>query len=86
MKEHCRMISMIPNVFAGGARMDWSDPYDNVPDATDCQIDGYDDGQNGPFDQERHEEYIVNMTRDVSRFNQPYYEAFIHGCIHAGNT
>jgi len=25
---------------------------DNVPDAPDCQIDGYDDGQNGPFDQD----------------------------------
>ena len=77
------MISMISNVVAGGAGRDWSE---YVPDAPDCQIDGYDDGQNGPFDQERHEECIVNITRDVSRFNEPYYEAFIHSCRHAGNT
>lgn len=38
------MLLIIPNVYAGGARSDWSDHYDNVPGAPKCWQDGYDDG------------------------------------------
>lgn len=36
-----------------------------------------------PFDQDRHKQCIFDIP---SRFNQPYYEAFVFGCIEAGNT
>jgi hypothetical protein len=35
----------VPQVYAGGARSDWSDHYDNIPGAPECWQDGYDDGQ-----------------------------------------
>ncbi|MGH9984057.1 MAG: hypothetical protein ACRD8W_08885 [Nitrososphaeraceae archaeon] len=83
------IMLIVPNVYAGGARSDWSDHYDNIPGAPKCWQDGYDDGQNGPFDQVRHEECIVDIPEDIkygSEFNEPYYEAFIYGCQDAGNT
>jgi hypothetical protein len=80
------MLTIVPNVYAGGARMDWSDHYDDYPGASDCWIDGYDDGLENPFDQDRHKDCIFDIPKSVSNFNKPYYEAFIHGCRHAGNT
>lgn len=81
------IVSISANsAFAGGARSDWSDHYDSVPGAPQCWQDGYDDGQNGPFDQGRHEECIFDIPQDVTSFNEPYYEAFIYGCIDGGNT
>jgi hypothetical protein len=80
------IVFLVPQVYAGGARSDWSDHYDNIPGAPECWQDGYDDGQNDSFDQDRHEECIFDVPEEVSNFNEPYYEAFIHGCRHAGNT
>ena len=37
-------------------RSDWSDYYDPIPESPKCWQDGYDDGLNNPFDQDRHEE------------------------------
>ena len=79
-------LLLVPNVYAGGARSDWSDHYDNYPGAPKSWQDGYDDGLENPFDQGRHEECIFDVPKDVSNFNKPYYEAFVHGCIDAGNT
>jgi hypothetical protein len=80
------LMVLVPNVFAGGARSDWSDHYDNIPGTPECWQDGYDDGLDHPFDGDRHRECIFDIPKEVSDFNQPYYEAFVHGCIDAGNT
>lgn len=47
------MLTTIPNVYAGGARSDWSDFYDNVEGAPKCWHDGYIDGRDHPFDHDR---------------------------------
>jgi hypothetical protein len=80
------LMLTISNVYASGARSDWSDHYSDYEGAPECWQDGYDDGQNGPFDQGRHKECVFDIPKDVSNFNEPYYEAFVHGCRHAGNT
>lgn len=88
---------LVPNVYAGGARMDWSDEYDMIGEkegrkATDCWINGYDDGLDHPFDQHRHKECQFDIPKEASgvgkgRLGQPYYEAFIYGCMDVeGNT
>ena len=80
------LMLLVPNVYAGGARSDWSDHYDNVEGAPKCWQDGYDDGLDHPFDQDRHKECTFDIPKNVSNFNKPYYEAFIYGCQDAGNT
>jgi hypothetical protein len=73
------MTMILPsNLFAGGPRMDWDERYENIPGAPQCWIDGFDDGQNGPFNHNRNEEC-------VDKGNQ-YYRAFLVGCEDAGNT
>lgn len=54
------------------------DRYDNVPGATECWVDGFDDGQNGPSSPSRNNEC-------TDKGNQ-YYEGFMHGCKDVGNT
>ena len=81
------MLLLVPNVYAGGARSDWSDHYDNYDGAPKCWQDGYDDGLDHPFDQDRHKECVFDIPEEVSKFNKPYYEAFVHGCLEVeGNT
>lgn len=46
--------------------------------APECQVDGFDDGQNNPFDHDRNKEC-------EDKGNQSY-RAFIVGCKEAGNT
>jgi hypothetical protein len=75
----------VPSIFSSGARSDWSDFYDNVQGAPQCWQDGYDDGQNSDFSQNRHKECQFNIEEHPD-FGEPYYEAFIHGCRHAGNS
>jgi hypothetical protein len=43
-----------------------------------CYNDGYDDGQNNPFDQDR--------NKGCDDYSQAYYDGFIEGCISADNT
>jgi hypothetical protein len=44
----------------------------------DCYDDGYEDGRNNPFDQER--------SQGCNDYGRSYYEGFIAGCESAGNT
>jgi hypothetical protein len=55
---------------------------------TDCSNDGYRDGQNNPFDQERNEECeeLNEKTGTNEGEESTYYLSFIDGCIEAGNT
>lgn len=68
----------IPNVYASGAARDYDEAYEDVPGAPECWYDGYEDGQNNPFNEDRNEE-----CKDKG--NQ-YYRAFIHGCKAANNS
>jgi hypothetical protein len=60
-----------------GAELDFRESkYANSQDYRDsCRDTGYDDGRNGPFDNDKYDE--------CGRF---YYDAFIDGCISADNT
>lgn len=73
------MISSIQFVFAGGSERDYDEAYEDIPGANECWFDGYADGQDHPFNQDRYE-----GCKDKG--NQ-YYRAFIHGCLSVdGNT
>ena len=69
----------VSNDYAGGARSNWSDFYDNVEGAPECWQDGYDGSLNHPFNQARHKECQFDIE-EYPDFGEPYYEAFIHGC------
>lgn len=58
--------------YAGGAAFDHDEAYEDIPGANECWYDGYEDGQNNPFSQDRNEEC-------EDKGNQ-YYRAFLHGC------
>ncbi len=45
-----------------------------------CEADGYEAGQDGPFSQELYE------TCQGIGAGDAYYDAFIEGCMDAGNT
>jgi hypothetical protein len=72
-------LSFLPNIYASGARSDWSEKYDNVPGAPQYWQDGYDDGLESPFSQNRHDECTFEA-------GEPYLEAWMYGCIDGGNT
>lgn len=80
------MLMLVPNVYAGGPRGDWFGEYADVPGAVQCWYDGYDDGQENPFDQDRHKECIFDEIgfKEEDR-HKPYYKAFIIGCVYADN-
>jgi hypothetical protein len=48
----------IQSAYAGGPRMDWDERYEDIPGATDCWVDGFDNGLENPIDQERNEECV----------------------------
>jgi hypothetical protein len=50
----------IQSAYAGGPRMDWDERYEDIPGAPECWVDGFDDGQNNPFDHGRNEECEAN--------------------------
>lgn len=78
-------VSLVQYANAGGARSDWSDFYDNVEGAPQCWQDGYEDGLDHPFNQDIHKQCQFDIEGHPD-FGKPYYEAFIYGCIDAGNT
>lgn len=68
----------ITNVYATGAELDFDeDEYANSAEyKASCGNAGYDDGQNGGFDNSKHDE--------CGKF---YYDAFVEGCMQVeGNT
>lgn len=67
-----------PAIFASGPERDYDEAYEDVPGAPECWYDGYEDGQDNPFNHDRNKECI-------DKGNQ-YYRAFIHGCMAADNT
>jgi hypothetical protein len=43
----------IPSVYAGGPRYDYDEAFENVPGSPECWTDGFDDGANESFDEDR---------------------------------
>ena len=82
------LVLLTPYVYAGGPREDWPDIYGEMGDegdrAAECWVSGFDDGQNNPFNQDRHKECLFDTENSYA--NKPYYEAFKVGCRDAGNT
>jgi hypothetical protein len=73
-------IALQQTVFATGAARDYDEAYEDVPGAPECWYDGYEDGQNNGFNQDRNEECGSDK-------GDQYYRAFIHGCKSVeGNT
>ena len=64
------VVSIMQLSYAGGARSDWSDFYDTVEGAPECWQDGYDDGLDHPFDQDRHNECQFNIEEHPD-FGEP---------------
>lgn len=50
------MVSGIISAFASGPRHDYDERYEDVPGAPECWTDGFDDGVNDSFDEDRDEE------------------------------
>ena len=66
---------------------DWS--QGNIDALVDCTDQGYDDGQNGPFNHDKFrqcEALSESIDSNLEGEKSTYYEAFINGCIDAGNT
>lgn len=83
------LMLLVPLVWGSGARMDWSDKYDDIAGAPECWVDGYDDGQDNPFSQDKHKECLFDVEQSDSELccnGRPYYEGFMYGCMDAGNT
>jgi hypothetical protein len=80
------MLTIVPNVYAGGARNDWPDAYKEIEGTAECWRNGYDDGLDHPFDQDRHKECIFDVGGTDTNIDKPYYHAFKIGCQDAGNT
>jgi hypothetical protein len=60
-----------------GSSSEWSN--ENIDALVDCTDQGYDDGQNNQFEH--------NKFRQCEALSEStYFEAFINGCIDAGNT
>lgn len=71
--------SFIPNVYASGARGDTDEKYDGIPGAGDCWAEGYDIGLEFSINKDRLKECETSI-------GNPYFDAFVYGCIDAGNT
>jgi hypothetical protein len=74
-------LMFVPAFVLAGDKYDWPETYDrlNDPQVFSCWENGFDDGQNDDFSQNRHDSCQFNV-------GQPYYEAFIIGCKNAGNS
>ncbi|MGH9987662.1 MAG: hypothetical protein ACRD8W_27285, partial [Nitrososphaeraceae archaeon] len=52
-----------------------------------CSDDGYEDGKNNPFDQERNQECDeLDKSFGVEVSQSTYYQAFMKGCMDSGNS
>lgn len=75
-------LLLVPNVYAGD-KYDWPEKYDDLPEGSPvlkCWTDGFVDGEDHPFNDERSQECQFDI-------GSPYYEAFKAGCMSVeGNT
>lgn len=71
------LMVLVPNVYAGGPRLDWSEDYEDIPGATDCWVDGFDAGFAGKYDKDRAQE-----CNDIP--GDQYNASWIYGCKDAG--
>jgi hypothetical protein len=81
------LLIMIPtNVFAIDNPTRFSDA--DFEALTDCSNQGYNDGQNGPFDHEENRECeeLNEKTGTNESMESRYYLSFMDGCIEANNT
>ena len=77
-------LSFIPNVYAGGPRLDYDEKYEalgqeNMDWVVNCWADGYDDGF----------EWTMTMERAdgcENSIGNPYLEAWTYGCIDTNET
>ncbi len=70
-----------------GSSSEWSN--ENIDALVDCTDQGYDDGQNNQFDHNKFrqcEALSESIDSNLEGEKSTYYEAFINGCIDAGNT
>ena len=69
-----------------GSSEGWSN--ENIDALIDCTDQGYDDGQNNQFDHNKFrqcEALSESIDSNLEGEKSTYYEAFINGCIDAGN-
>lgn len=71
------LILLVPNVYAGGARGDYDERYEDVPGAPECWLDGFDAGFAGKYDKDRAKE-CNHIPGDQ------YNASWIYGCEGAG--
>jgi len=71
--------SLLPNIYAGGPRLDYDERYKDIPGAPECWVDGYDAGFAGVYDKDRANE-CNNILGDEYNRSWPY------GCIDSGLT
>jgi hypothetical protein len=73
------LLLVVPNVYASGPRLDYSETYEDVPGAPECWIDGYDAGFAGIYDKDRAQE-----CNDIP--GDQYNASWKYGCIDGGLT
>jgi hypothetical protein len=71
------LMLAIPNVYAGGPRLDWDQRYEDIPGAPECWVDGYDAGFAGKYDKDR-----ANECKDIP--GDQYNASWGYGCEEAG--
>ena len=61
-------VTIIPNVYAGGPRHDYVERYEDVPGGPECWTDGFDDGANDSYDEDR-----ANECEDIGdQYNRAF--------------
>ena len=70
---------LLPNIYAGGPRLDYDERYEDIPGAPECWVDGYDAGFAGVYDKDR-----ANECNDIP--GDQYNSSWPHGCKDRGLT
>jgi hypothetical protein len=52
------VVATVSNVYAGGPRHDYPENLEDVPGAPECWSDGFDDGANNNFNEDRDRECV----------------------------
>jgi hypothetical protein len=72
-------VLLIPNVSAGGPRLDYDETYEDVLGAPECWVDGYDAGFAQKYDADR-----ANECNKIP--GDQYNASWKYGCIDSGLT